>query len=48
MSNMKQKIKSLILILVLLVSICIVVICLNKKPQATDWKKRSMPTHSNG
>ena len=44
MSNMKQKIKSLIFILVLLVGICIVVICLNKKPQATDADTQTTDT----
>jgi len=44
MNNMKQKIKSLIFILVLLVGICIVVICLNKKPQATDADTQTTDT----
>ena len=44
MNNMKQKVKSLIFILVLLVGICIVVICLNKKPQATDADTQTTDT----
>ncbi len=44
MNNMKQKVKSLIFILVLLVGICIVVICLNKKPQVTDADTQTTDT----